>query len=170
MPAAVRWSLVLLGAGVLLGWGTASWARWARQQLLQWLWPLGGFVLAAVDGHTACRTHLRSLTSSKIRTVCQRGPAAVCMGCHKLSCAADMAAAQQGHGSMQLCYPSPCSCSHLPRIRPHTLPAQTVGKHQHAHAGTSASSNLSCNLPPKYNTCAGMPHRPFAAREAPCGL
>jgi len=35
-------SILLLSAGVLLGWGSSNWIRWARQQLLQWLWPLGG--------------------------------------------------------------------------------------------------------------------------------
>lgn len=37
----IKRSLALLGAGVLIGWGTSSWVRWARQQLLIWLWPLG---------------------------------------------------------------------------------------------------------------------------------
>jgi hypothetical protein len=58
MPAAMKKSVLLLGAGVLLGWGTASWVRWARQQLLQWLWPLGEFV-AAVTGTRAFKVLLR---------------------------------------------------------------------------------------------------------------
>jgi hypothetical protein len=35
--------LACFGAGLLVGWGTSNWVRWAHHQLLQWLWPLGGF-------------------------------------------------------------------------------------------------------------------------------
>lgn len=34
-------SLFYFGAGVLLGWGTSSWVRWAYQQLLSIVYPFG---------------------------------------------------------------------------------------------------------------------------------
>lgn len=48
-------ALLLLGAGVVLGWSTSSIVRWARHQLLQLLFPLGEALVCRMQHTTVSR-------------------------------------------------------------------------------------------------------------------